>query len=106
VGITRLVHREQDPPVHWLQPVAQVRNRATDDDRHRVIEIGGTHLLLDGDGRSGMGVTRRLGEVVVAVGSLVAQGVTSRIALSSGSYANVPPAAMFSPAATGSAWLL
>ena len=35
----QVVHRGQDAPVHRLQPVAHVRQRARNDDAHRVIEI-------------------------------------------------------------------
>ncbi len=49
VGVADLVHRVEDAPVHRLQPVAQVGDRPADDDAHRVVEIGGPHLGLDGD---------------------------------------------------------
>ena len=67
VGVAGLVHGVEDAPVHRLQTVAQVRDRAADDHAHGVVEIGGLHLRLDGDHRAGMGHARRLGEVVVAV---------------------------------------
>jgi hypothetical protein len=44
-----LVHREQDAPVHGLQAVAHVGQRARHDHAHGVIEIGALHLLFDGD---------------------------------------------------------
>ena len=44
------VHRKQDAPVHRLQPVAGVRQRAAHDHAHRVIEIAALHLVGDGDG--------------------------------------------------------
>src|SRR5208337_2122969 len=37
-------------PVNGLQPVAGIRQRAPDDNAHRVIEIGAAHLLFDIDG--------------------------------------------------------
>ncbi len=53
VGLVRvqahLLHGEEDAPVHGLQAVAHVGQRARDDDRHGVVEVGGLHLLLDGD---------------------------------------------------------
>ncbi len=42
-----LVHREQDAAVDGLQAVADVGQRAPDDDRHGVVEIRGAHLLLE-----------------------------------------------------------
>ena len=42
-----LVHRVQHAPVHRLEAVAHVRERAADDHAHGVIEIGGAHLLLE-----------------------------------------------------------
>ena len=44
-----VVHRIQNPPVHRLQPVADVGQRAPDDDRHRVVEIGALHLFFNVD---------------------------------------------------------
>ena len=41
-----LVHRVEDPALNRLQAVAHVRQRAADDDRHRVVEEAGAHLLL------------------------------------------------------------
>jgi hypothetical protein len=43
----RLVHRVQDAAVDRLQSIADVGQRAPDDDRHRVVQIGGAHLLLE-----------------------------------------------------------
>ena len=54
-GVAGLVHREQDAAVDRLQPVAQVGDRAADDDRHGVIEIRGAHLGRDVDGGAVMG---------------------------------------------------
>ena len=54
-GVPGLVHREQDPAVDRLQTVAQVRDRAADDHRHGVVEIGGLHLGRDVDHRPVMG---------------------------------------------------
>ena len=45
-----LVHRIEDAPVHRLQPVARVGQRARDDHAHRIVEIGALQLVLDGDG--------------------------------------------------------
>ncbi len=46
----QLVHAEQDAPVHGLQAVAHVGQRARHDHAHGVIEIGALHLVGDGDG--------------------------------------------------------
>jgi hypothetical protein len=43
----RLVHRPQDPAVDRLQAVSDLRQRAPDDDRHRVVEVGALDLLLE-----------------------------------------------------------
>ncbi|MNX79391.1 hypothetical protein D3C86_1110200 [compost metagenome] len=45
VGQVVLVHGEQDAPVHWLEAVADVRERAPDDDAHGVVEVGLLELL-------------------------------------------------------------
>ena len=40
-----LIHRVEDPAVDGLQPVAHVGQRASDDDGHGVLDIGGLHLV-------------------------------------------------------------
>ena len=45
-----LAHRVQDPAVDRLEAVADVRQRARDDDAHRVVEVRDAHLVLDADG--------------------------------------------------------
>ena len=45
-----LVHRVQDSPMDRLQAVAHVRQRASHDDAHRVVDVRGAHLVLDRDG--------------------------------------------------------
>ncbi len=42
-----VVHRDEHAALRRLQSVADVGQRAADDDRHRVIEVGDAHLLLD-----------------------------------------------------------
>src|SRR3989441_538842 len=42
------LHRIQHAAVHRLQTVADVRQRASDDDGHRVVEVRLPHLLFDG----------------------------------------------------------
>ena len=41
----RFLHRVEDTPMHRLQAVADVRQRARHDDAHRVVDIGGGHDL-------------------------------------------------------------
>ena len=57
-----LVHRVEDAPVHRLQPVAHVGQRARHDHAHGVIEVGALHLVRDGHGADvgGAAVFRRL----------------------------------------------
>ena len=43
------VHAVEDPALHRLQTVARVGQRARRDDRHRVVQEGAFHLLLDLD---------------------------------------------------------
>ena len=47
--VAAVVHRVQDPDVHRLEAVADVGQRAADDDRHRVVEEAALHLDLDVD---------------------------------------------------------
>ena len=48
-GVALLVHRIEDAPVHRLQAVANVGQRAAHDHAHRVIEIRTLHLFGNGD---------------------------------------------------------
>ena len=45
----QLVHSVKDAPVHRLQPVAHIGQRAADDHAHRVVEIRPPHLVFDVD---------------------------------------------------------
>src|SRR5690606_15506448 len=47
--VAPVVHRVEHPPVHRLEAVAYVGQRAPDDDRHRVVDVGALHggLQLD-----------------------------------------------------------
>ena len=48
VGLqAEVVHRIEHPAVNGLEPVADVGQRPPDDHAHRVIEVGGAHLLLE-----------------------------------------------------------
>jgi hypothetical protein len=48
-GHTQFLHAIEHPTVHRLQPIAHVRQRPADDHRHRIIDVGGAHLVLDVD---------------------------------------------------------
>jgi hypothetical protein len=48
--VAGLVHRIEDAPVHRLEAVARIGQRAGHDYAHGVVEIGPLHLLDDGDG--------------------------------------------------------
>ncbi len=58
-GVAGVLHAEQDAPVHRLQPVAGVRQRARHDHAHGVVEVGAAHLLLEGHRLGVFGRTRR-----------------------------------------------
>ena len=45
-----VVHRVKNAAMHRLQAVAHIRQRAPDDDRHRIVEIRASHLLFNVDG--------------------------------------------------------
>ena len=48
-AVSAVVHRVEHPTVHRLEAVLYSRQGATDDDRHRVVEVGPLHLHLDAD---------------------------------------------------------
>ena len=45
-----LVHRIEDAPMHRLEAIARIGERARHDHAHGVIEVAALHLLADGDG--------------------------------------------------------
>ena len=47
MGIAGLMHGKEDAPMHRFQPVAQIGDRAGDDDAHRVVDERGLHLLAE-----------------------------------------------------------
>ena len=49
VGVAGFLHREKDAAVDRFQPVAQIGDGAAYDHAHGVVEIGGLHLVRDGD---------------------------------------------------------
>ena len=59
----RVVHRVQHAAVHGLETVADLGQRAADDDAHRVVDVAALHLLLDVDRFDAVG-----GRAVVAAG--------------------------------------
>jgi len=54
-----LIHRVENAPMHRLEPVARIGQRARHDHAHGVIEVGAFHLVEDGDGTN-IGRPRRL----------------------------------------------
>ena len=48
--VRQFTHREQGPPVDRFQSVANIRERAPDNDAHRVIHVGLTHFVFNTDG--------------------------------------------------------
>ena len=53
--VGQLVHREQHAPVHRLEAVARIGERAAHDHAHRVIEVGVPHLLFEADRQGFLG---------------------------------------------------
>ena len=47
--VGKLVHGEENPAVHGLQPIAHIGQGAPDDHAHGVIEVGAAHFLLEAD---------------------------------------------------------
>ena len=43
----KVVHGDENPALHRLQPVAHVGQRPRHDDAHRVVDVRGLHLVLD-----------------------------------------------------------
>ena len=50
VGVVLFIHAEQNTPVYGLEAVARIRQGATDDHAHGVVEVGFPKFVLDGDG--------------------------------------------------------
>jgi len=48
-AVAQVVHGVEDATMDGLQAVSYVGKRSTDDDAHRIVEIGALHLLFDGD---------------------------------------------------------
>ena len=42
-------HTKEYPPVYGLESVAHIGQRPTYDNRHRVVDVGGLHLVLNVD---------------------------------------------------------
>ncbi len=47
VVVAELPHRMQDAAMHRLQAIAHIRQCATHDDAHRVVQIGLPHLVFE-----------------------------------------------------------
>ena len=69
-----LGHREEDAPMHGLEPVAHIGKRTADDHAHGVIEIAALHLVGDGDGAN-IGARRLLNVVVIGQGHAIPSGL-------------------------------
>ena len=50
VGVTQLSHGEQYASVYRFEAIAHVGQSPADNDAHRIVDIGRTHLLFDRDG--------------------------------------------------------
>ncbi len=48
-GVAHLIHSKKHTAVNGLESVAHVRQGSRDDDRHRIVDIGALHLVLDID---------------------------------------------------------
>src|SRR5665811_835222 len=57
--VAPVIHRVDDPAVHGLHAVAHVRKRATDDDRHRIVDVAALHLQVDVDRLDAVGLNDR-----------------------------------------------
>jgi hypothetical protein len=44
---TFAMHGVENPPMHGLEPIANVGERTPDDDRHGVVHVGASHLVFD-----------------------------------------------------------
>ena len=62
-----LVHRIEDAPMHRLETVTRVGQRARHDHAHGVIEIAALHLLGDGNGANVRGRIVSLGRGIIGV---------------------------------------
>ena len=59
--VIELVHRVQHAPVHRLQAVARIRQRAAHDHAHGVIEVAAPHFLFETDGQGFFGELGHVG---------------------------------------------
>ena len=51
VGKTAFMHGIQDATMNRLKTISHIRQRTADNNRHRIREVGGAHLLLNGYGQ-------------------------------------------------------
>ncbi len=77
-AVAAVVHRVDDPAVHRLHPVADVRQRPADDDAHGVVEVGLLHLALEVDHRDAVALDRAAGVVRAARGDGLGRSVGAR----------------------------
>ena len=76
--VAAVVHRVEHPAVHRLEAVAYVGQRAADDDRHRVVDVGALHRglqldRLDPAAAAGRGAGGGLGHDLVSLCSSTLQ---------------------------------
>jgi len=62
-----LVHRVEDAAVHRLEAVAHIRQRAGDDDRHRIRNERFLHLVLKVNRADALQVGRIAGEIILKI---------------------------------------
>src|SRR4029079_4864040 len=65
-----LIHRVKHATVHWLEPIAHVRQGARYDDAHGVVDEGFLHLIVNEAWKDPLAIIRRghLGFLRAAVG--------------------------------------
>ena len=79
-AVAAVVHRVEHPAVHRLEPVAYVGQRAADDDRHRVVDVGALHRGLQLDR-----LDPAAGARAPSVGAAAGGGLSRRLRLVIGS---------------------
>ena len=74
-AVAGVEHRVHDAAVDGLHAVPDLRQRTTDDDGHRVVDVAGLHLLIDVDGEDAVEEVAATLRGVVAHGHLSVSGV-------------------------------
>ncbi len=55
MGVIGFMHRIENPAVHGLETIAQIRDCTADNHAHGIVKIGGFHLLRNADRRAVIG---------------------------------------------------